>query len=170
MSQASTTRTAAAGVVVRPAEPADLAFISAIVQDLADYEKLAHAAVAGVGEFERALFAAQPRVFCDIAEWNGEPGGIAIWFYNFSTFRGQHGIYLEDLYVRPTLRSHGLGKALLKHLAKRCVEEDLPRVEWAVLDWNSPAIAFYRAQGAVLLDDWTTCRLSGEALAQLAAA
>lgn len=140
-----------------------------MVQELAAYEKLSHAAVAGVGDFERALFGPNPRAFCELAERNGEPGGIAVWFYNFSTFRGRHGIYLEDLYVRSSMRSHGLGKALLIQLAKRCVAEDLPRIEWAVLDWNTPAIDFYRAQGAVLLDDWTTCRLSGEGLARLGA-
>ncbi len=158
------------GVAVRPATAADVGAIATMVRELAAYEKLSHAARAEAVDFEAALFCATPRVFCDLAEWQGEVAGLAVWFYNFSTFHGRHGIYLEDLYVRPALRSHGLGKALLQNLARRCVAEDLPRLEWAVLDWNTPAVDFYRAQGAVLLDDWTTCRLSGEALASLGAA
>jgi diamine N-acetyltransferase len=115
-----------------------------------------------------ALFGPAPRVFCDIAEWHGQPAGFALWFYNFSTFRGRHGIYLEDLFVRPAQRGHGLGKALLAHLARRCVTENLARLEWSVLDWNTPSIDFYKAQGAVMLDGWTTCRVTGEALWRLA--
>ena len=118
---------------------------------------------------EVALFGEAPRVRAVIATLNGEPAGFALWFYNFSTFRGRHGIYIEDIFVRPAFRSHGLGKALLKGLARRCVDEGLARLEWVVLDWNTPAIDFYRAQGAELLDDWTVCRLTDGALAQLAA-
>lgn len=167
MASPSITPAPSTGVSVRPAKPADVDLIASLVRELADYEKLAHAARAEAVDFATALFGPNPRVFCDIAAWDGEAAGLAIWFYNFSTFRGQHGIYLEDLYVRPALRSHGLGKALLQNLARRCVTEGLSRLEWAVLDWNAPAIEFYRSQGAVLLDDWTMCRLSGEALAKV---
>lgn len=165
----STTPDPSAGMTIRPAIPADAATIAAMVRELAGYEKLAHAAQAEPEHFTAALFCDTPRVFCDIAEWQGETAGFALWFYNFSSFHGRHGIYLEDLYVRPAWRSHGLGKALLRGLAQRCVAEHLPRLDWAVLDWNTPAIDFYRAQGAVLLDDWTTCRLSGDSLADLGA-
>jgi GNAT superfamily N-acetyltransferase len=116
----------------------------------------------------RDLFGPAPRVFCDIAEADGEPIGFALWFYSYSTFRGRHGIYLEDLFVRPEARSQGAGKALLKGLAQRCVHEGLGRLEWAVLDWNAPAIGFYDAMGAQALDDWIVRRLTGEALARLA--
>jgi GNAT superfamily N-acetyltransferase len=116
-----------------------------------------------------ALFGPNPRVFCDIAEWEDEPAGFALWFYSFSTFRGRHGIYLEDLFVRPAFRGRGLGKALLARLARRCAEEGLARLEWGVLDWNEPSIAFYRSLGAIAMDGWTKNRLDGEALARLAA-
>jgi diamine N-acetyltransferase len=109
-------------------------------------------------------------VFCEIAEWDGEPAGIALWFPNFSSFRGRHGLYLEDLFVRPAFRRRGIGRALLRHLARRCVTEGWTRFEWAVLDWNAPSIAFYKSLGAELLDEWTVCRLGGDALARLGAA
>lgn len=169
MTSPSNTPVPAKGVVVRPATRADTGLIAKLVRELAEYEKLAHAAHAEAADFDAALFGPTPRVFCEVAEWQGEGAGLAIWFYNFSTFHGKHGIYLEDLYVRPALRGHGLGKALLRALARRCVAEGLPRLEWAVLNWNTPAIEFYRAQDAVLMDDWTGCRLSGEALARLGA-
>jgi GNAT superfamily N-acetyltransferase len=117
----------------------------------------------------QALFCEQPRVFADIAEWKSEPAGLALWFYNFSTFRGLHGIYLEDLFVRPHLRGHGIGKALLQSLARRCAAEGLARLEWSVLDWNEPSISFYRSLGAIAKDEWTVYRLSGESLARLGA-
>jgi GNAT superfamily N-acetyltransferase len=115
----------------------------------------------------QALFSDTPRVFADIAEWGAVPAGFALWFYNYSTFRGRHGIYLEDLFVRPGLRGHGIGKALLQCLAGRCVAERLARLEWSVLGWNEPSIGFYRSLGAVAKDEWTVYRLSGEALARL---
>jgi diamine N-acetyltransferase len=114
------------------------------------------------------LFGSDPRLFCAIAEWNGEPVGFAVWFLNFSTFSGRHGIYLEDLYVRPSHRGKGLGKALLVYLAKECVDNGWSRLQWAVLDWNAPSIAFYQSLGAAMLDDWTLCRVSGPALTRLA--
>ena len=156
-------------VEIRPAAPADAPLILALIRELAEYERLAHEVDAREDMLAAALFGANPRVFCDIAEWEGEPAGLALWFYSFSTFRGRHGIYLEDLFVRPALRGRGLGKALLAHLARRCVAEDLPRLEWGVLDWNEPAIAFYRSLGAVAMGEWTKHRLDGAALARLAA-
>ncbi len=117
-----------------------------------------------------ALFSPAPRAFCDIAELDGEPVGLALWFYNFSTFRGQFGLYLEDLYVRPAARGRGAGKALLVHLARRCSEEKLGRMDWSVLDWNTPSIDFYKRLGGRLTDDWTGCRLEGAALDALGAA
>jgi diamine N-acetyltransferase len=114
-----------------------------------------------------ALFSDAPRVFCDIAEWNGEPAGFALWFYNFSTFRGRHGIYLEDLFVREALRGKGIGKALLVQLAQRADREGCARLEWSVLDWNEPSIRFYKSLGAVPMDDWTIFRVTGDALKSL---
>jgi diamine N-acetyltransferase len=147
---------------IRPAVPADAAVIYGLVRSLARYEKLEHKVEATEADIAAALFGPAPRVFCDIAEADGAVAGFALWYYSFSTFVGRHGIYLEDLYVEPALRGRGLGKALLAHLARRCVAEELGRFEWSVLDWNEPSIQFYRAQGARLLDDWTVCG-SGDA-------
>jgi diamine N-acetyltransferase len=155
-------------VAIRPAAPGDEALILDLIRSLAEYERLLGEVEADSGAIAAALFGANPRVFCDLAEVDGLPVGFALWFYNFSTFVGRHGIYLEDLFVLPDHRRHGVGKALFRHLAARCVAENLGRLEWAVLDWNEPAIAFYRGRGARLLDDWTACRLSGPALAALA--
>jgi len=142
--------------------------ILGFIRALAEYERLAHEAQASLADVERDLFGPAPRVFCDIAEAEGEAVGFALWFYNYSTFRGRHGIWLEDLFVVPESRGRGAGKALLKRLAERCAAEDLGRLEWAVLDWNAPSIAFYDSLGAAALDDWTTRRLTGEALRRLA--
>jgi len=155
-------------VSVRAAGPADAAVIVGFIRALAEYERLAHEARASLADVERDLFGPAPRVFCDIAEAEGEAVGFALWFYNYSTFRGRHGIWLEDLFVVPESRGRGAGKALLKRLAERCAAEDLGRLEWAVLDWNAPSIAFYDSLGAAALDDWTTRRLTGEALRRLA--
>jgi GNAT superfamily N-acetyltransferase len=154
-------------LVIRPARPGEAGIVLSLVRELAVYEKLLHEVDATEKMIERELFGAQPRAFCDIAEWEGEPVGLALWFYNFSTFRGRCGIYLEDLYVQPQLRGKGVGKALLAGLAQRCVEEGLVRFEWSVLDWNTPSIDFYKAMGAELMDGWTICRVSGEALNKL---
>jgi GNAT superfamily N-acetyltransferase len=155
-------------LVVRAAVPADAALIFALVRELADYEKLAGEVDATEEQIAATLFAREPRLFCVIAEWNGEPAGFAVWFLNFSTFRGRHGIYLEDIFVRPAFRQHGIGKALLVRLARHCVEQGYARFEWAVLDWNAPSIAFYKAIGAQVMDEWRICRLSGKALQDFA--
>jgi GNAT superfamily N-acetyltransferase len=155
-------------LVIRAAAPADAALIFALVRELADYEKLTHDVDASEQQIAAALFAREPRLFCEIAEWNGEPAGFAVWFLNFSTFRGRHGIYVEDLFVRPAFRGKGIGKALMARLATRCVNEGYPRFEWAVLDWNAPGIAFYKAIGAQVMDEWRICRLSGRALQNFA--
>ena len=154
---------------LRPAEAGDEAALVDLIGALARYEKLEHAMEATPADIAAALFAENPRVFCDVAEVDGAVVGFALWFYTFSTFRGRHGIWLEDLFVRPEARRAGAGRALLRNLARRCVAEGLGRFEWSVLDWNEPAIAFYRAQGARLLDDWTMCRVDGPALTALAA-
>jgi len=156
-------------LAIRPATAADTDLIVKFILDLAIYEKLEHEAKASPEDIARDLFGDSPKVFCDIAEWNGEPAGFALWFYTYSTFQGRHGIWLEDLFVDPALRGKGIGKSLLTHLARRCVTEKLGRLEWWVLDWNEPAIAFYKAQGAVMQDEWTKCRVDGEALARLGA-
>jgi GNAT superfamily N-acetyltransferase len=155
-------------VTIRPAAPADSGLVFAFVRELAAYERLAHEVDATEGALAAALFGPNPRVFADLALWNGEPAGFALWFYNFSTFRGRHGIYLEDLFVRPAFRGHGIGRALLRHLARRCRAEGLARLEWWVLDWNEPALRFYRSLGAVAMDEWTVQRVTGAALERLA--
>lgn len=157
-------------LTIRKAEAGDAPLILSFIRELAEYERLAHEVDATEAEIARALFGDNPRVFADLAEWEGRPAGFALWFYNFSTFRGRHGIYLEDLFVRPAFRSKGIGKALLRHLAQRCVAEGLPRLEWWVLDWNEPALAFYRSIGAVPMEEWTVQRVTGEALTKLAEA
>jgi len=155
-------------LTVRAAVPADSALIYGFIRDLAEYERLLHEVEAGEADIARVLFGGQPRAFCDIVEVDGEPLGFALWFYNFSTFRGRHGIYLEDLFVRPAARGKGAGKALLRSLARRCIDEGLARLEWSVLDWNQPAIVFYDGLGATSKTEWITRRLSGEALERLA--
>ena len=156
-------------VTIRPARREDSALIHSLVREIAEYEKLLHDVDATEESIVRILFGTEPRVFCDIAEWSGEPCGYALWFLNFSSFRGRHGIYLEDLFVRPSYRGRGIGKALLVNLARRCVAQGWTRFEWVVLDWNEPAIAFYKSLGATILDDWRVCRVTGDALHTLAA-
>lgn len=155
-------------ISIRSATPDDDALVLGLIRELAEYEKLLHEVDATQEMIAEALFGPTPRAFCDIAEFDGAPAGMALWFYNFSTFRGRHGIWLEDLFVRPALRGKGLGKALLAHLAKRCVAENLARFEWSVLDWNEPSIAFYKSKGAVMMDEWRICRVTGQALWRLA--
>jgi GNAT superfamily N-acetyltransferase len=155
-------------ISIRPVRPGEAGLVFSLVRELAEYEHLLDAVDACEAMIDAALFAANPRVFCDIAEWDGEAAGLALWFPNFSSFRGRHGLYLEDLYVRPAFRRRGIGRALFRHLARRCIAEGSTRFEWAVLDWNEPSIAFYKSLGADLLQEWTICRLSGDALARLA--
>ncbi|CAN5308107.1 GNAT family N-acetyltransferase [soil metagenome] len=146
----------------------DSALIYRFIRDLAEYEKLLSAVEATQDDVIAALFGENPKAFCDIAEIDGAPVGFALWFYNYSTFVGRHGIYLEDLFVRPEARGSGAGKALLANLARRCLDEKLGRLEWAVLDWNAPSIAFYDSLGAAAMDEWIVRRMTGEALARLA--
>jgi GNAT superfamily N-acetyltransferase len=155
-------------VAIRPAVPEDSALILQFIRDLAEYEKMLDDVRTTQDDVTVALFGENPKAFCDIAEIDGAPVGFALWFYNFSTFVGRHGIYLEDLFVRPDARGSGAGKALLAGLARRCVDENLGRLEWAVLDWNAPSIAFYDSLGAAAMDDWIVRRMTGEALRKLA--
>ncbi len=155
-------------LTIRRARPDEAGLVLSLVRELAEYEKLLHEVEATEADIADALFGAHPRLFCDIAEWNGEVAGFAVWFVNFSTFAGRHGIYLEDLFVRPALRGKGIGKALLVHLAKTCVTNGWSRLQWAVLDWNTPSIGFYKSLGADMMDEWTICRVSGPALTALA--
>ena len=159
---------AIAGLSLRSAGPADAGLIMSFIRQLAEYERLSDKVEASEADIARDLFGPMPRAFCDIAEADGAPIGFALWFYNYSTFKGRAGIYLEDLFVLPQARRCGAGKALLRRLAQRCVREGLGRLEWAVLDWNAPAIGFYDKLGAEALDDWIVRRLTGEALAKLA--
>ena len=153
---------------IRAAAPADATLIFALVCELADYENLQHEVAATPEAIAAALFAPEPRLSCEIAEWDGEPAGFSVWFLNYSTFRGRHGLYVEDLFVRPQFRGRGIGKALMARLARTCVEQKLARFEWAVLDWNKPAVDFYKSIGAQVMDDWRICRLTGKALGDFA--
>lgn len=152
---------------IRPATPADAGTIAALVRELADYEKLLHEAQAGPEDFVRELTAENPVIHVLIAEWNGEPAGFALYFFNFSTFVGRPGLYLEDLFVRPALRSHGIGRALLRALARIARDRGCGRMEWAVLDWNEPALTFYRSLGARQMKEWIVHRLTPVEIARL---
>jgi len=158
---------------IRPATPADLPLILDLIGELAEYEREPQAAVATIESLSQHLFGAGlgqgPTARCVIGEIDGEPQGLAVFFHNFSTWKGKPGVYLEDLFVRPAARGSGLGKVLLRHVAKVAVALGCPRIEWAVLDWNEPAIGFYKAFGAIAMTEWTTFRLTGEALANFAA-
>lgn len=155
-------------MTIRRARADEAGLVHALIRELAEYEKLLHEMKATEADIAEALFGDNPRLSCDIAEWNGEPAGFALWFVNFSSFAGKHGIYLEDLFVRPALRGKGIGKALLVHLANECIANGWERLQWAVLDWNTPSIEFYKSLGAGMMDDWTLCRVSGPALQALA--
>ena len=152
-----------------PPSPADVALIIAFIRELAEYEQLSHEMVADETGLAAQLFGERPRAEVLIAEIDGASAGFALFFHNFSTFLGKPGLYLEDLFVRPTFRGHGLGKRLMVRLAQIAVERDCGRFEWSVLDWNTPAIDFYRSLGAVGMDEWTVQRVKGEALRALAA-
>ncbi len=153
---------------IRPARPGEAGLAFGFVRELAEYEKLTHEVEATEAMIDAALFGPEPRIFCDFAEWDDAPVGFALWFLNFSTFSGRSGIYLEDLFVRPAFRGRGIGKALMVHLARRCVAQGWARLQWSVLDWNTPSIEFYKSLGGVLLDEWTVVRVSGDALTKLA--
>jgi GNAT superfamily N-acetyltransferase len=153
---------------IRPATSADLPLIAQFIRDLADYEKLAHEVRFDEAVMGEKLFGTRPYAEVIIGEIDGAPQGFALFFHNFSTFEGKPGVYLEDLFVRPAARGSGLGKALLSRLAAIAVERDCARLEWSVLDWNEPAIGFYKKLGARLMDEWTVMRVDGDALTGLA--
>lgn len=160
--------------MIRAARPDDVPAIYALIRDLAEYERSLPAVTGTEEQLRAALFgdelaSSEPAIFAHVAEHDGTVGGFALWFLNFSTWQCRHGIYLEDLYVRPELRGNGYGRLLLAELAAVCVQRGYARLEWVVLNWIEPSIGFYRSLGAVSLDDWTTFRLTGPALADLAA-
>ncbi len=155
-------------LIIRAAAHADAALIVSLIRELAVYERAPDAARAGAGDIEAAFFGASPKVHALIAEWKGEPCGFAVYFFNFSTWTGQHGVYLEDLFVRDSVRGKGIGKALLQRVAAIAVENNCPRLDWSVLDWNEPAIGFYKSLGATPMEEWTGFRLHGDALFELA--
>ncbi|KUL72421.1 MULTISPECIES: GNAT family N-acetyltransferase [unclassified Streptomyces] len=158
--------------MIRTATPADVPALHTLIRELAAYEKVPHEARATPEQLHEALFGERPAVYAHIAadDDTGETVGCALWFLNFSTWRGVHGVYLEDLYVRPAARGAGHGKALLSELARLCVERGYQRLEWSVLDWNAPSIAFYESLGARPQDGWTVYRLTDDALAALGGA
>ena len=153
---------------LRPAAPDDTELNQAFIRELAEYERAPEQAVAKPEDLQRYLFGPQPLAFAALAHWHGEPAGFALWFYNFSTWEGKPALYLEDLFVRPAFRGHGIGKALLKHLAAIALAQGCTRYVWQVLDWNTPSLDFYQAMGATVLHEWLTCRVEGEALKRLA--
>lgn len=156
------------GLVLRPATAADAALVLALVRELAEYERLSHEVVADEATLRATLFGERPPAEVIVAEHEGRPAGFALFFTNFSTFLGRPGIYLEDLFVRPAFRRLGIGAALLAHLAALAESRGCGRLEWSVLDWNEPAIRFYRSLGAVAMDEWTVFRVTGPALGALA--
>ena len=155
---------------VRPIRPEDVPAVVALVRELAEYEKAAHEARMTGEQLTAALFGDSPKLFGHVAaDDDGAVVGMALWFLNFSTWRGTHGFYLEDLYVQPGHRGTGLGRELLRTLAEVCVQHGYERLEWSVLDWNTPSIDFYQAAGAVPMDEWTVFRLTDDALSRFAA-
>ena len=156
-------------IAIRPATGADVPLIRQLIVELAEYERMRDAAVATDAALREQLFGAQPAAEVLLGEVDGQPAGFALFFHNFSTFLGQRGLYLEDLFVRPQFRGAGLGKRLMATLARLAVQRGCGRFEWSVLDWNTPSIGFYRSIGAVGMDEWTVQRLQGDALHALAA-
>jgi len=154
---------------IRPASEADVPLILGFIRELAEYEKMLHEVKATEADLKQQLFGARPHAECVIAELGGKPAGFALFFHNFSTFLAKPGLYLEDLYVRPELRGKGVGKQLLAHMASLALRRGCGRFEWAVLDWNKPAIDFYQGIGAQMLESWKINRLTGKALEKLAA-
>ncbi len=156
-------------MLIRYARPLDVPIITQLIRELAHYERSADQVVATEESITLALFSGDSHVFCHVAEVDGEIVGIAVWFLNFSTWLGAPGIYLEDLYVREDARGKGAGSALMRELARLCVERGYSRFQWWVLDWNQPSIEFYQSIGATPMDEWTVFRLSDEALKSFAA-
>ncbi|MFE3293286.1 GNAT family N-acetyltransferase [Rhodococcus sp. NPDC059234] len=154
--------------MIRRVTPEDVPAVTALVYELAEYEKARHECTVTESQLTAALFGEHPSVFGHVAVQDGAVVGTALWFRNFSTWDGVHGIYLEDLYVKPEFRGGGHGKALLAALARECTSQGYSRLSWSVLDWNAPSIAFYESLDAKAQDEWTTYRLSGDALARLA--
>ena len=154
---------------IRQAERSDVTLILQFIRELAEYEKLTHEVVATPEDLLRDGFSDRPYFQVVIAEWDDQPAGFALYFYNYSTFQGRPGLYLEDLFVRPSCRGKGIGKALLVHLAKVAVGQGCGRYQWQVLDWNTPSIKFYESLGAQMMKQWLTMRVTGDALARLAA-
>jgi len=154
---------------IRPVRPDEAALVLDLIRELAQYEKLAHEVVATEQDIHAALFGKKPAAECLIAELDGASIGFALFFHNFSTFAGQPGLYLEDLYIKPEFRGQGFGKKMLAHLANLAVQRGCGRFEWAVLDWNAPAIRFYESLGAKIMQEWKLNRLTGEPLLRLAA-
>jgi GNAT superfamily N-acetyltransferase len=153
---------------IRKATPDDIPLILEFIRELAEYERAPEQAVAMPEDLRRDGFSGEPRFYVEIAEWDGEPAGFALWFFNYSTWQGKPGLYLEDLFVRPRFRKKGIGKALLVHLARVSVEKGCGRYQWQVLDWNTPAIDFYESLGAKVMKEWLTMRVTGKALEKLA--
>jgi len=152
---------------IRAAKVEEAPIILNLIKDLAEYEKAPDQIEANESDLIATIFAENPKVFCDVVDVDGEIVGMAIWFLNYSTWQGKHGIYLEDLFIKPEFRGRGYGKALLQHLAAICNERGYGRFQWWVLDWNSPAIEFYRALGAEAMSEWTVYRVSGVPLRRL---
>ena len=152
---------------IRKATIDDIPLILEFIRELAEYERAPQEAVAAPEDLQRDGFSAEPRFYVEIAEWDSEPAGFALWFFNYSTWQGKPGIYLEDLFVRPRFRQKGIGKALLIHVAKIAVQKGCGRYQWQVLDWNTPAIKFYESLGAKVMQEWLTMRVTGEALRKL---
>jgi GNAT superfamily N-acetyltransferase len=154
--------------IIRPATSEDTALILKFIRELAEYEKLLHEVVVDEATLQQSLFGKIPHAKVVIGEYNGKPVSFALYFHNFSTFLGRPGLYLEDLYVQPDMRSKGLGKILLGYLASIAIQLNCGRLEWWVLDWNKPAIDFYQSLGAQSMDEWTVNRVTGQALDKLA--
>ena len=153
---------------IRPATPTDVSLILALIRALAAYEREPDAVIATEADLLRDGFGANPFYFCLIAEHDGAPAGFALYFFNYSTWLGRPGLYLEDLFVLPELRGLGIGKALLQRVAAIAIEKQCPRLQWEVLDWNTPAVDFYTAMGAEFMDAWRNVRMTGDAIRRLA--
>jgi GNAT superfamily N-acetyltransferase len=152
---------------IRPAKREEVGIILNLIKELAEYERALDHVETTEKELFSTIFVENPKVFCDLVDVEGEIVGLAIWFLNYSTWQGRHGIYLEDLYVRSEFRGRGYGKALLQHLARVCEERGYGRFQWSVLDWNTPAIDFYKSLGAESMDDWIVYRVTGKSLKEL---